>query len=106
MSRLVAVIAAGIVLLATAGVANTDDWPQWRGLTGTGVSNEQGLPVRWSKDDVAWKAALRGLGVSSPIVSGDRVFVTSQSGEGVLRPGSHPTLARGQEAASEKPLGS
>src|SRR5262249_3036772 len=59
----------------------------------------------WTKDDVAWKASLKGLGVSSPIVWGDRVIVTSQLGQGELRPGSHPTLARGPEAESEKPLG-
>src|SRR5262245_30780982 len=82
-----------------------DDWPQWRGVSGNGVSTETGLPIRWSKDDVAWKTPLSGLGVSSPIVSRDRVFVTSQVGSVELRPGSHPTLARGPEAASEKPLG-
>ena len=100
------------VLLATVAVliaipipAYPDNWPQWRGASGNGVSAEPGLPVRWSKDDVVWKAPLKGLGVSSPIVWGDRVFVTSQLGQSELRPGSHPTLARGPEAAAEKPLG-
>ena len=95
-----------IIFLSTITcAAHPDDWPQWRGLSGNGVSNESGLPVRWSKDDVAWKAPLTGLGVSSPIVWRDKVFVTSQVGLGELRAGSHPTLARGPEAAAEKPLG-
>src|SRR5215510_5178819 len=94
-----------LLILALSGYAWADNWPQWRGATGNGVSNESNLPARWTKDDVAWKASLKGLGVSSPIVWGDRVIVTSQLGQGELRPGSHPTLARGPEAESEKPLG-
>lgn len=81
-----------------------EDWPQWRGPLGTGVSPEKGLPVKWAADGFTWKAALGGLGVSSPVVSGERVFVTSQAGRGALRPGSHPTLARGEEAKAERPL--
>ena len=95
----------GVVLLAGAGHVLSDDWPQWRGPHGTGISTEKGVPARWGRDDVAWKASLHGLGVSSPVVWGDRIFVTSQSGRGVRRPGDHPTLARGEEAAGEKPLG-
>src|SRR5260221_10750530 len=98
--------AVGAVLLAAgARGAAAEDWPQWRGPHGTGISTEKGIPARWSKDDVIWRAPLHGLGVSSPVVWGDRIFVTSQSGRGVRRPGDHPTLARGEEAAGEKPLG-
>ena len=94
-----------LITVGLPGAAYSENWPQWRGASGNGVSNETALPTRWSKDDIAWKAPLKGLGVSSPIVWGDRVFVTSQAGQGELRPGSHPTLARGPEAAAEKPLG-
>lgn len=80
------------------------DWPQWRGPLGTGVTPEQGLPLRWSPESVAWTAPLAGLGVSSPVVWGERVFVTSQVGRAPRRPGTHPTLARGEEAAAERPL--
>jgi len=98
-------LTAIVVVMGLASAALTDNWPQWRGPLGTGVSPETGLPVRWGKDEIARKAPLKGLGVSSPVVWGDRIFVTSQLGQAVLRPGSHPTLARGEEAASEKPLG-
>jgi outer membrane protein assembly factor BamB len=83
------------------------DWPQWRGPRGTGASDEKNLPVRWSaSENIAWKAAIGGVGVSSPIVSADRVFVTSQQGAGVRRPGSHPRLAQGASAgvAGERAL--
>jgi len=99
-------LATIIVSIAMTGAAFSDNWPQWRGPLGSGVSKETSLPARWSKEEIAWKAPLRGLGVSSPIVWGDRIFVTSQVGQSALRAGSHPTLARGQEAAAEKPLGS
>jgi hypothetical protein len=98
--------AACVALLAAfAGRAAADDWPQWRGPRGTGVSAEKGLPTRWDKDTIAWKARLGGLGVSSPVVAEDRVFITSQVGRGARRPGTHPTLARGEEGKAEKPLG-
>src|SRR5262245_5481142 len=70
------------------------DWPNWRGPDANGVSPEQGLPTRWSAtENVAWKVDLGGGGVSSPIVAGDRVFVTSQLGAGVSRQG--PRLSQG-----------
>ena len=94
-----------VLLMAGGNRAAAEDWPQWRGPQGTGVSGEKGVPARWSKDDVAWRTPLHGLGVSSPVVWGDRIFVTSQSGRGTRRAGDHPTLARGEEAAGEKPLG-
>lgn len=90
-------------ILMTHGIS-AESWPQWRGPLGNGVSSETDLPVRWSQEDVAWKTPLKGLGASSPILWGDRVFVTSQLGTGVRRPGSHPTLARGDDAEIEKAL--
>jgi outer membrane protein assembly factor BamB len=102
MRASLAVIAFQILLIASAGAEN---WPQWRGPLGTGVSGETSVPVRWSRDEnVAWKAAIGGIGVSSPVVWDDRIFVTSQIGKGVLRSGSHPTLARGEQEADEQPL--
>jgi outer membrane protein assembly factor BamB len=77
------------------------DWPQWRGPSGTGVAPDKNLPVQWSAtENVAWKAPIAGLGVSTPIVSGNRVFVTSQMGAGPLNPGNHPRLVQGADAAA------
>ena len=95
--------------VALGGSLSAADWPQWRGPRGNGASDEKNLPSKWSAtENVAWKATIGGLGVSSPIVSGDRVFVTSQLGTGVRRPGNHPRLAQGANAgvAGERALGS
>ncbi|MBI2833096.1 MAG: PQQ-binding-like beta-propeller repeat protein [Acidobacteria bacterium] len=100
-------IAVALAIAAGGSVAAAD-WPQWRGPHGTGVADEKDLPVRWSAtENVAWTAALGGVGVSTPIVVGDRVFVTSQIGAGVRRPGNHPRLAQGMDAAGagERALG-
>ncbi len=102
MRTLAALLLLHLIAVTPGAAAN---WPQWRGPRANGVSPEQGLPVRWSAgESVAWKAPLGGLGVSSPIVWEDRVFLSSQLGRGVLRAGDHPTLTRGAED-SERDLG-
>lgn len=55
------------------------DWPQWRGPEGSGVADGHDLPTTWGRDssNVLWRTQIRGRGYSSPIVSGERVFVTS-----------------------------
>jgi outer membrane protein assembly factor BamB len=91
----------------TAATVTAADWPSWRGPAGTGSTTETKLPERWSATaNVAWKTALGGLGVSSPIVSGNRIFVTSQLGSGVRAPGNHPRLVQGgnADAAGERAL--
>jgi outer membrane protein assembly factor BamB len=85
-----------------------EDWPQWRGLSSNGVSSETDLPTSWSVDsNIVWKVALAGLGGSSPIVMGNRVFVTSQVGSAAVRGGSHPQLARDDPSlvVQEHPMG-
>lgn len=57
------------------------DWPGWRGPEGSGVSSESGLPERWSiTENVRWKAALPGRGVSGPAIARGKVFLTASSG--------------------------
>lgn len=63
---------------AIAPFLQSADWPAWRGPRGDGVSEERNVPRRWSRtENVAWTAPLPGKGHSSPIVHGDRVFVTT-----------------------------
>jgi outer membrane protein assembly factor BamB len=65
-----------LVLLPTLAAA--EEWPGWRGPRGDGSSTETAVPVRWSQtDNVAWKTPIPGIGHSSPVVHGDRVFVTT-----------------------------
>jgi outer membrane protein assembly factor BamB len=73
------------VLLALAfltGCAAPSDWPRWRGPDGNGIADGTPLPIRWT---AAWKTAIPGEGSSSPIVSGDAVFVTSSTESGGRR---------------------
>ncbi len=59
--------------------ANAEDWPGWRGPRGDGGADVAG-PLKWNGetgDNVRWKTPLPGEGHSSPIVWGDRVFVTA-----------------------------
>ena len=61
----------------TAVSISADNWPAWRGPHGTGVCSEQDLPVHWSqKQNVRWRTPLPDRGNSTPIVWGNRVFVT------------------------------
>lgn len=54
------------------------DWPGWRGPRGDGISDETQVPLRWSKsENIAWKTEIPGKGHSSPIIWGDRVFLTT-----------------------------
>ena len=54
------------------------DWPSWRGPRGDGISDATAVPVRWSQtENLRWKTSIPGRGYSSPIVSGERVFVTT-----------------------------
>jgi len=64
--------------------AAADNWPQFRGRGGLGVSEAKGLPVRWSpRQNVVWKVELPGPGGSSPVVWGEHLFLTCYSGYGV-----------------------
>ena len=75
MTRTTAFLIASF-LFTTAAAA--EDWPGWRGPRGDGTSRETNVPVKWSQtDNIAWKTPIPGIGHSSPIVHGDRVFVTS-----------------------------
>ena len=70
------------LVLLGAGHSFAEDWPAWRGPQGIGISNEKDLPVKWSAtDNVRWRVPLPGPGNSTPIVSGERVFVTQAVGD-------------------------
>jgi len=68
-----------------------DNWPQFRGPDGAGISAEKDLPAQWSDTvNLKWKTPLPGPGSSSPIVWGDRVIVTCYSGYGVEKDAGEP----------------
>lgn len=71
-------LACALLLASPARAAASEDWPQFRGPGGQGHSSERGLPVEWSESrNVIWKTAVAGRGWSSPIVSGNRIWVTT-----------------------------
>jgi outer membrane protein assembly factor BamB len=65
-------------VLAVAGAARADNWPQWRGPSFNGASTETNLPTVLDKTTMLWETKLTGRGSSSPIVWGDRIFLTVQ----------------------------
>jgi outer membrane protein assembly factor BamB len=72
-------------VLVAAGITAADNWPQWRGPSNDGVSTETGLPTKWSASkNVAWTLTLPGMGGSTPVVWGERIFLTSQDGDGLV----------------------
>lgn len=69
---------AGLVLSCVSiAPAQAGNWPAWRGPAGTGVSDEQHLPLTWSEhENVRWHVDLPDRGNSTPIIWNDRVFIT------------------------------
>src|SRR5229473_1618007 len=72
------------VLLSGAAAAvshvdlRADEWPEFRGPTGQGHSAEHGIPVDWSESrNVVWKTQVPGVGWSSPVVAGGKVWLTT-----------------------------
>lgn len=81
--RLRACIAIVTVTLGLATTSCAEEWTQFRGPGGLGVSTETNLPLAWNeKENVAWKVPLPGYGASSPITLGERIYVTCYSGYG------------------------
>src|SRR5436309_13325865 len=85
------------LLLFASCTAWSADWRQFRGPTGQGISDEKGLPLKWSaQDNIAWKVKLPGAGASSPILLGKRIYITCYSGYGMdtKNPGKQADLRR------------
>ena len=83
--RISLAVIVGITLTVNALAGN---WPQWRGPDGSGISNEKNLPSEWSPTrNIKWKTPIDGRSHSSPIVWGNRVFLTTAI-EGPVVPGA------------------
>ncbi len=87
---LTAILIVGMLLVeAKPGSSN---WAQWRGNDGQGISTETNLPTEWDgTKNVQWKTPITGRGHSSPIVWGNRIFLTSDI-EGEVVPGAKATV--------------
>ena len=103
-------LAASLLLLLAAGMAAAENWDRFRGPNGDGQSDAAGIPSEWTPADYAWKISLPGLGHSSPVIWGNRLFVTSAdngTGEQILlafdaRTGAQLWAERFQSASHQK----
>jgi len=90
--------------LASSGVLHAaDNWPQFRGADSKGVAEDNpSLPDTWSKtENIAWKTAIPGLGWSSPIVWGDKIFVTTAVSEGEVETPQKGLYFKGERPTPE-----
>jgi outer membrane protein assembly factor BamB len=90
--------------LLVCAAASAEEWPGWRGPRGDGTSLETGIPLEWSTTkNVRWKTPIPGVGHSSPVVWGDRVFVTTgvEKGKGRDRAGDRLLLCLDRRSGKE-----
>jgi len=66
-----------LVLLTVASLGSAQEWTRFRGPNGMGISHCKTIPTKWTEKDFQWKIELPGKGHSSPVVWGERVFITS-----------------------------
>jgi outer membrane protein assembly factor BamB len=87
------VLGAGALASAQSGAASAEYaryWPTWRGPAGIGISTTADPPLEWSETrNIRWKVEIPGRGHSSPIVWGDRVYVTTAVPVGVTGEAQH-----------------
>src|SRR2546428_11423305 len=80
------------------------DWPQFRGPGARGVATSTNLPDHWSAtENVAWKVEIPGSGWSSPIVWGDRVFLTTAISSGDSEPPKKGLYIGGERRDAPRP---
>lgn len=83
MRKLGIVTIAFLVLSATTALlaARAENWPNWRGPSLNGVSNETLLPTRWSDtDNVSWKIPMPDRSGSTPVIWGETIFLNVAEG--------------------------
>lgn len=68
------------LFLASTFVLTADDWKQFRGPSATGIAPEQGIPTQLKEGNILWRSSLPGRGLSSPIIVGDKVFISAAEG--------------------------
>lgn len=89
--------AAALILAASWNTAEADDWVRFRGADGAGRAEATGLPTTWdSQRNIVWTTELPGLGTSSPVILGSRIYLTCYSGyaESIEEPGAMEDLVR------------
>ncbi len=89
-----------LLLMAALSASAQKNWPSFRGEDSLGVATNKNLPVTWSTNqNVAWKTTVPGSGWSSPVVWGDRIFLTSVVKEGEVEPPKKGLYSGGERPA-------
>jgi len=81
MNHRIVVAASALVWLGSCCALRAQEWPRFRGPNGAGQSEATTIPVSWGPDEYLWKVSLPGKGNSSPVLWGQRVFLTSANPE-------------------------
>ena len=68
---------AFLLLLSSLSSAPAQEWPRFRGPNGSGISPAKTIPTTWADKDFNWKLPLPGAGHSSPVLWGDKIFLTT-----------------------------
>lgn len=99
-----ALLATTVLVAAPPASDAEGGWPAWRGPSRTGSASSGNPPIEWSEEkNVRWKKAMPGLGLSSPIVWGDRLFLTTAVSTGE-RVENAPPAGRGDGIAPDRVL--
>ncbi len=76
MSRVRTAVLVGMIVWALGSPAGAQEWTRFRGPNGTGLSDAKSIPVSWTDKDYHWKVVLPAGGHSSPVLWGDKIFLT------------------------------
>lgn len=71
--------------IGSASPAAGQEWTRFRGPNGTGLSDATTIPTEWTLDDYDWRVQLPGTGHSSPVLWGDKIFLTSADEKALVR---------------------
>jgi outer membrane protein assembly factor BamB len=82
---IVALFFVGLTCLTPNVAAEEGQWSRFRGPNGTGISDAKTIPTQWTDKDYNWAVKLPGKGSSSPVIWGDRIFLTSSDGRAAKR---------------------
>lgn len=90
MSLIMRLSLTGVLIGIISTSIYAQDWPQFRGPGGQGISSAKDLPTTWDdQKNLIWKTKLPGPGASSPIVIGDKLYLTCYSGYGMGQSGGN-----------------
>lgn len=77
MARCLSTLALAVAFLLTTTLQADEPWNRFRGPNGSGISAATTVPITWTESDYNWQVDLPGTGASSPVVWGDKLFVTA-----------------------------